>query len=618
MSKTPEIFSHGSIWLRADFHLHTRADKEFIYTGEDNSFITDYVDGLKAAKIQLGIITNHNKFDKDEFKALRKKAKKESIFLLPGVELSVNDGANGIHTLIVFSEQWLEDGHDYINQFLNVAFQGKTPEQYEQEKGRTSFDLITTIQKLNGYYRDFFIVFAHVEQNSGLWNELDGGRIQELGKNIVFTYRTLGFQKVRTHDKADTVCRIKVKNWLGDTYPAEVEGSDCKSIDTIGKGGKSGKGEKIFLKLGAFSFDAVKFALIDHQNRLSKDLKTYTHSHIKNIRFEGGTLSGHELQFSPELNTLIGIRGSGKSSVLEMIRYVLDIPFGEKAGDTKYKQELVGFNLGSGGKVEIDIDDRYGQSYTLRRVWKENFSEVLIDDKLQPGVSIRETVVHKPIYFGQKDLSSTGEGFEKDLVDKLLGSKLDDIRRNIANQKVVVGESVDRLLKIVSVNEQLEEQQSIKQDTEHRLKFYAEHGIEQKLQQRLDFDNDVRTIKKGIELAGNFISDLNELLANHEDDLRNFVGYSSKHNEELFKQFYSDYDAFIQMIDQLKTGVAELSKKKEVLLDKQSELSEIRKGMVEAFAEIERKLVTDLKSSGTQNISSDEFLNLAGVFAVFG
>ena len=30
--KQIKIFETGSKWLRADFHLHTRADKEFIYT----------------------------------------------------------------------------------------------------------------------------------------------------------------------------------------------------------------------------------------------------------------------------------------------------------------------------------------------------------------------------------------------------------------------------------------------------------------------------------------------------------------------------------------------------------------------------------------------------------
>ena len=30
----PAIFEHGSVWVRADFHMHTLADKEFAYTGD--------------------------------------------------------------------------------------------------------------------------------------------------------------------------------------------------------------------------------------------------------------------------------------------------------------------------------------------------------------------------------------------------------------------------------------------------------------------------------------------------------------------------------------------------------------------------------------------------------
>ncbi len=597
--KEYEIFRSGATWLRVDFHLHTKADKEFSYEDDEEHYYSNYIKALEAAEIQLGVITNHNKFDVSEFKALKKTANKKDIFLLPGVELSVNDGANGIHTLVIFSDEWWKDGQDYINQFLNVAFEGKTPNQYEQENGRSSLDLLTTLKKLEGYHKDFLIVFAHVEQSSGLWNEFNGGRLQEMGQNKIFRRRVLGFQKVRTHDKRD-----KVKNWFKDWYPAEVEGSDCKSIAGIGNG------KSCYLKLGAFSFDAVKFALIDKENRVSKKPLQYKHSHIRSIRFTGGNLKDQELHFSPELNTLIGIRGSGKSSVLEVLRYALDIPFGEKSVDQKYKQELVGFTLGSGGKVEIEAIDRYGQPYTIRRVLNENYSDVLIDGKLQPGVSIRETVLHKPIYFGQKDLSSTGEGFEKDLVDKLLGAKLDEVRRNISQQKQKVTDAVDRLLKVSSVQDQIDEQKKIKQDTEHRLNFYKEHGVEEKLQKRLDFDSDIRMMDKGVLLTKNFVTDLEDLLAQHEDDLRNFRGYQSKHNEELFKRFYQQYKTYVSFIDSLKTWLANEKTTKQSLVTCQTELTDIRKEMVEEFAEIERKLAEELKNSGTQNISSDEFLIL--------
>jgi len=29
------LFQNGSVWLRADFHLHTKADKDFTYKGEE-------------------------------------------------------------------------------------------------------------------------------------------------------------------------------------------------------------------------------------------------------------------------------------------------------------------------------------------------------------------------------------------------------------------------------------------------------------------------------------------------------------------------------------------------------------------------------------------------------
>ena len=38
-----EFFPHGTEWARADFHLHTRADKEFAYGGDETQFVTQYV-----------------------------------------------------------------------------------------------------------------------------------------------------------------------------------------------------------------------------------------------------------------------------------------------------------------------------------------------------------------------------------------------------------------------------------------------------------------------------------------------------------------------------------------------------------------------------------------------
>ena len=596
-------FARGAEWLRADFHLHTKADREFKYEGDAALFNGSYVDALEKAGIRLGVITNHNKFDAAEFKSLRSTAKKKGIGLLAGVELSANDGANGIHTLVVFSDAWLADEQDYINPFLTVAFEGKTPEQYEQENGRSSLSLIETIKKLEGYHRDFFLIFAHVEQDSGLWVELDGGRLEELGRNEFFRRRTLGFQKVRTRDGAASgkPSRSKVQGWLKEAYPAEVEGSDPKKIDEIGKG------EPCYLKLGELSFDAVKFALADPVSRIGKEVPKRTSSHIRRLAFEGGILDGRTLHFSPELNALIGIRGSGKSSILEALRYVLDIPRGDKALDTKYKDDLLKHMLGSGGKITLVAHDTYGQEFTVSRIFREA-PNVYLGGKLQPGVSIRATVLRDPIYFGQKDLSSTGDGFETDLVEKLVGDKLQPLRTEIETQRQRVREATTRYQKLQTTAEQKRDYEGQLADANFRLQKFAEYGIGDKLQKRIGFQQDAAALKRIRDRVENFVEGLNTLLAEHEDELRNATSHASTQNAAFFAAYYAEYATVIAQLDALKRVESETRSIASHLDLKRGAFDFGLKGLQEEFAQIERQLAEELKQTGATAIQPDDFL----------
>ena len=70
---------------------------------------------------------------------------------------------------------------------------------------------------------------------------------------------TAAFQKVRTRD-----LKQNVEGWMGDWYPAEVEGSDPKKIEEVGRGTAT------FLKMGAFTFEAVRFALKPEQTVYAK------------------------------------------------------------------------------------------------------------------------------------------------------------------------------------------------------------------------------------------------------------------------------------------------------------------------------------------------------------
>ena len=599
MDITPALFQNGSVWVRADFHLHTEADKEFVHTPRGNSsFTSDYITALKATNIRVGVIANHNKFDRDEFKALAKAAKKEEIFILPGLELSVKDGSNGIHVLVVFNNDWITNGENtnHIQTFLSLTFAGQA--NFENENGRSNQDLNETIRELNKFDRDYFLIFAHVEANNGLWGGLSGGRIGELGKSEIFRERCLGFQKVMTRDK-----RSQVKTWLGDWYPAELEGSDCKSIEDIGKG------KQAYLKIGAFTFEAVKFALLDEANRVSAQPPKVEHSYLERITFEGDKLNGRTIDFSPGLNTFIGIRGSGKSTILEAMRYVLDIDFGINTADKEYKEGSIWNALGSGGKITLTAVDRHKIEYEVRRIVGEQ-PDVYVNDKLQPGINIRETVVHKPIYFGQKDLSNTGQGFENDLVEKLVGERLVEIRQTISQQRQTVVELTRRLEKLSDVGEKEKEYRAKVQDAEHRLKAFKAHGVEEKLQRQVNYEQDGRTVKDLSQFVALYILDLDDLIVRLADDFASRRKYASKENSEFFAEIFG-------IFDRINSGFKEIAKINEQAKIAAGELREkiekfegIKNTLKEQFAEVARRLSEELKSSGVTAIEPNEFLNL--------
>ena len=605
MTVKKSLFTSGATWLRSDFHLHTREDEKFSFEGEDGSYVKNYVDALEKADMRIGVIANHNKFYTKEFDELFREAKARDILLLPGVELSVADGKGHVHLLVVFAPDWVAPDFDYINPFLTRGFQTNQQEKEEGKESVFPFNIVETIDRLKELKKDFFIVCAHVEDGSGLFAEVGGARMEALGKAGSFREKILGFQKVRTDEGTQGPCRKKVKEWLKAAYPAEVEGSNPRRCDDIGQ-----ENSYCYLKVGELSFDAVKFALSDFSHRVSNVPREYKYSYIESISFEGGSLSGKTIHFSPELNSLIGIRGSGKSSILEAVRYALGIHLDDNTSDRQYRENLVDFTIGSGGKVVIRAVNAEGQRYEIRRILRESHSTVYFEGVPQHGVSIRENVLRAPIYLGQKDLCKNGEDFEITLVEKLIGVKLNDVKSRIASQSEKIEELLDTLQKIESTEERLEEQMAIKRDAEQKLEPYKNYGVEDKLRRRLNFESDTGTMKKGIELVDGFTKEIRTLMSAYGDELRDLSGYESAINKELFEKYFAAYNTVLTSLN----GMAETAAQADAVGgDLSAQLSNLeihRHDLSDEFAETERKLAEEMKDSEALGVSADEFLNL--------
>ena len=588
---TQQIFQHGADWLRADFHLHTKEDKEFQYSGVENDFINLYVEKLKAEDIRVAVITNHNKFAHLEYKAISKKARKEEIYVLPGVELSVNDGSNGIHTLIVFDpEQWLENGVDLINQFLTSTFSGKA--NFENENGMSNHSLMQTIELLNKFEKNYFLVMAHIEQRSGFLEELDGGRIIEFANNPLFTETVLGFQKVRTRDKI-----TNLNTWFNNRTPAFVEGSDAKSIEEIGKG------EKNFIKIGAFNFDAVKYAFMDFKYRIQNEIPQYTQAYIKSISFTSSRQDIQRVCLNPAMNNLIGIRGSGKSSILETIRYALDIPLPQSQDDEdkKYKNDLITNFLGSGGKTKLEIIDHQGNLIIADKIFGDR-TNIYVNGSLNPSLKISGILKRKPLYFGQKDLSNIkGSNSIESLINQLIGEKIKNQRQKIEEQNA----EVLRILNDISrQNKSLAQKPDIeakKASLEHNLKVFKEKEIDKKLNRQIEFDKDANRFKNVKEFEEEVITNLEELISNYKDSFKSYVGYQSKENADLIGKAYTSFDKFFKLFSQLTNLLSQMKQEHNALSDTETQFLKRYEDLKDEFSKIKREI-------NLPNIQADDYV----------
>jgi len=598
MEKEFEIFKNGSTWLRADFHLHTKADKEFTYDGEDNSFISKYIERLKKQKIGVAGITNHNKFDCNEFKALAKKARQNEIYILPGVELSVSDGANGIHCLVIFNPtEWLENNNDFINQFITQTFAGK--HNFENENGRSNDNLVETIKKLNDFKKDYFIIMAHIEQRSGLYNELDGGRIKELGNNPIFHKAVLGFQKVRTRDKV-----ANLEQWIENDLPAFVEGSDAKKIEEIGTGNVvNGVTQKTYLKIGAFNFEAIKYALIDKTYRQAKETEQPKNGFIKSISFKGGKLDSSTIHLNHSMNNLIGIRGSGKSSILEAIRYALDIDLTKQQNvDFEYKTNLVNALLGSGGKITSVLVDEQGKEYIAEKILGDR-TNIYIDGELQLGLK-PNAIVKKPIYFGQKDLSQIGDSLSTEyLIGKLIGDRLLNKKREVEEKNQDVIRILSELKKIDSKVARKPDIEAKQAELKVKIQVFKDNEIDKKLEKQINFNKDINFVNRLLKFEDKLITSLNEFNSDFEEGFIQFHDYiiKEKDNHQDISNILLSFYAFEKTFNQVVLAQIEFSQKYVDLTELSEKFFSKFESLKEEFSKIKREI-------NLPNIQADDYV----------
>ncbi|PIQ44567.1 MAG: histidinol-phosphatase [Deltaproteobacteria bacterium CG12_big_fil_rev_8_21_14_0_65_43_10] len=580
------VFKNGSVWLKADFHLHTKADKEFKYNGDENYFVRDYVEQLKKVDIVTGIITNHNKFDKDEFVELKRNALKHNIWLVPGVEFSLKEG---FHILIAFEEKWYQGHESNIQNFISSAFYGIS--NYDSPPyPNSNSTLKDTVEALDKIGYDYFIALAHPDADNGLFKVLTGRTLEAFIKEDSFK-KIIAIQKSGNKDNYEHICN------LTNRRIACVEGTD-----NAGEGINSiGKGRITYIKLGDFNFEALKYALIDNDNRIRpKEKPEINNAFIKCISFEGGLLDGKEIHFSSELNNFIGIRGSGKSSIIEIVRYTLGITLGRQASDREYKNDLIEYVLKSGGKVITTVVNEHKMEHRIEKIYGQK--EDIYDRRgIRVEASI-DTVFKTPVYFGQKDLSNKHIDFEADLVKKLIGNKLESIKSEIAKKIVAIEDTIIASKKLDNLDELKKEIAGSIKDAEYKLKLYKEKGVEDKLRQQSRFDSDVRLFNESLNEVSKLKDEL-EAVINNFLPFFNQTTFNSEENKDIFLEAEKIFKQLAIEFNKLSDIKTETEKHEAAFKELYKKLQEKKESLKEEFAKIKREIALP-------NLNPDEFLKL--------
>lgn len=195
---------------------------------------------------------------------------------------------------------------------------------------------------------------------------------------------------------------------------------------------------------------------------------------IRRLQVTGGFLIGLDIQFHDGLNCIIGPRGTGKSSVLELLRYSLDIMPGRE-GDPLRRRivSVIEHNL-DGGRVEVTIETKNGLTYIVSRAAGEE--PILLDSDRKPlPVEFSTSQLFGADVYSQNQIESIAETphYQLDLIDGFEEEKLHAIQQRLETTLRDLRANATQILPLMAEKDTLDVALSQIDVIKEKLKGYA-------------------------------------------------------------------------------------------------------------------------------------------------
>jgi ABC-type lipoprotein export system ATPase subunit len=473
--------------------------------GEDHGMTEDVYNQALAQKCQdLDIkvmgLADHGHVDSVD--KLRKVLSERGVVVFPGFEISSTEK---IHMVCLFSEK---TSQAELNRYLGDL--GLTDlQETVRPSGYSCIQLAEKIKAQGGFW-----YAAHATQASGIlcqksvhtWQRGDWVKAAQIPGSID-----------ELPQEYKSIVLNTDPNWKRERPIAVINARDVAKPSDLDDAGAT-----CWIKMTHPTFDAFKVAFLDPESRirLNSWKPEVTAGEIVSMSVSGGYLDGVEIAFSRHLNTVIGGRGTGKSTLLECLRYALDIPpKGRQA--QKLHLEIVKENLGkASGRIEVEIvsSAQHGKRYRVSRRYGEmpivreaavdgsgNVSTLQARDLL-PGIDI----------YGQNEIYELAQDEQSriQLLDRFLPNEGDYAQRS-ATLKKRLQENQQKLVKTLGEIDDLKAQIARLPKLVEQLQGFQVLGIQEKLARTPLFARERQIVERTREE----IQHLRDSLASLRDNL---------------------------------------------------------------------------------------------------
>ena len=515
-----DLYTYARFW-RCALQVNPVAYNS-VYRGSDHGLDEDgYNQALlqKCLDLRIKVVGLADHGSVTSIDALRQILQPHGIVVFPGFEIASNDKT---HYVCLFPENTTVQQLDRYLGHLNLLdpTDGIRPSRLSSER------LIEEVEQLDG-----FIYAAHCTQDSGLLKK----RLNHIWKNPKLRAAQIPGSIDDLRGVEDDFYRKVLLN-KDDSYRRERPVAAINAKDVAKPDDLEQPSATCLIKMTRPNFAAFKVAFLDPESRirLNSQEPEVTAGEIVSMSISGGYLDGVEINFSRHLNTVIGGRGTGKSTLLECLRYVLDIlPKGKQA--QKLHLDIMKENLGkASGRVEVDIvsSSQHGKRYRISRRYGEMpiVREVVLGDSgnvstlqprdLLPGIDI----------YGQNEIYELAQDDRNriQLLDRFLPPD-GDYEQNNSMLKKRLQENQQKLAKSLGEIDDLKYQIARLPKMVEQLESYQALGLREKLAKTTLFTRE----RQIVERAQEEIRQLRDGLMSLQERLPDLTFISDKALEDL-------------------------------------------------------------------------------------